>query len=95
MAVSFFSTVALTRYGIHLISSGRRPKPDALREFYFVLDGGDYHKAFDALQVMLWPYSFSQRQIDQAQSAHGKLSKGHGKNRKKIANLNDFGGMNQ
>jgi hypothetical protein len=53
--------------------------PQEVREFYFVLDGGDYRKAFDALQAMLWPHSFSQRQIDQAQSAHGKLSKGHGK----------------
>jgi hypothetical protein len=53
--------------------------PQEVREFYFVLDGGDYRRAFDALQVMLWPYSFSPRQIDQAQSAHDKLSKGRGK----------------
>ena len=53
--------------------------PQEVREFQFVLNDGDYRTAFDALQKMLWPYSFSKRQIDQAQSVHAKLPKGNGK----------------
>ena len=53
--------------------------PQEIREFYFVLNDGDYRKAFDALQILLWPYSFSRQQIDQAQALHAKLPKGNGR----------------
>lgn len=53
--------------------------PQEVREFYFVLNDGDYRKAFDALQILLWPYSFSQQQVDQAQALHAQLPKGNGK----------------
>jgi hypothetical protein len=33
--------------------------PQELREFYFVLSEADYRNAMDALQIMLWPYSYS------------------------------------
>jgi hypothetical protein len=53
--------------------------PQKVREFYFVLDDGDYQKAFDALQILLWPSSSSKQQVDQAQNVHVKLLKGSGK----------------
>jgi len=52
--------------------------PQKVREFYFVLDDGDYRKAFDALQTLLWPYSKSKQQINEAQSVHAQLPKGNG-----------------
>jgi hypothetical protein len=53
--------------------------PQELREFYFVLNDPDYRRAFDALQILLWPYSYSKQQIDAAEGAHAKLRKGSGK----------------
>jgi len=53
--------------------------PQELREFQFVLTDSDYRKAFDALQILLWPYSYSKRQIDAANDAHAKVQKGRGK----------------
>jgi hypothetical protein len=53
--------------------------PQEIREFNFVVNDSDYRKGFDALQVLLWPYSFSQQQIDQAQAVHARLPKGNGK----------------
>ena len=53
--------------------------PRELREFYFVLNEADYRRAFDALQIILWPYSYSKQQIDAAERAHAKLRKGTGK----------------
>ena len=41
--------------------------PQELREFYFVLNDADYRRAFEALQVLLWPYTHSQQQIDEAE----------------------------
>jgi hypothetical protein len=52
--------------------------PQELREFYFVLSEADYRNAMDALQIMLWPYSYSKQQIDRAERAHSKLRKGNG-----------------
>jgi hypothetical protein len=53
--------------------------PQELREFYFVLNEADYRRAFDALQILLWPYSYSKQQIDAAEGAHAKVRKGRGK----------------
>jgi len=39
----------------------------------------DYRRAFDALQTLLWPYSYSKQEIDTAESAHAKVRKGSGK----------------
>ena len=52
--------------------------PQELREFYFVLSEADYRSAMDALQVVLWPYSYSKQQIDRAERAHANLRKGNG-----------------
>ena len=52
--------------------------PLELREFYFVLSEADYRSAMDALQVLLWPYSYSSQQIDRAERAHANLRKGNG-----------------
>gem|GEM_PF-1075871 len=52
--------------------------PQELREFYFVLSEADYRSAMDALQVLLWPYSYSSQQIDRAERAHANLRKGNG-----------------
>lgn len=52
--------------------------PQRLRQFYFVLDDADYRKAFDALQILLWPYTYSKQQIDEAENVHAKLPKGRG-----------------
>ena len=53
--------------------------PQELREFYFVLNEADYRSAFDALQILLWPYSYSKQQIDATEGAHAKVRKGRGK----------------
>ena len=53
--------------------------PQELREFYFVLKESDYRRAFDALQILLWPYSYSKQQIDAAEGAQAKVRKGRGK----------------
>jgi hypothetical protein len=53
--------------------------PQELREFYFVLNEPDYRRAFDTLQILLWPYSYSKQQIDAAEGAHAKVRKGRGK----------------
>ena len=53
--------------------------PQELREFYFVLNEADYRGASDALQILLWPYSYSKQQIDAAEGAHAKVCKGRGK----------------
>ena len=53
--------------------------PQELRKFYFVLNDADYRRAFEALQVLLWPYTHSQQQIDEAENLHSKLRKGRGK----------------
>ena len=53
--------------------------PQELREFYFVVTEADYRSAFDALQILLWPYSYSKQQTDAAERAHAKLRKGRGK----------------
>jgi hypothetical protein len=52
--------------------------PQKAREFHFVLNDGDYRKAFDALQILLWPYSSSKQEITEAESVHAKLPKGNG-----------------
>jgi hypothetical protein len=53
--------------------------PQELREFYFVLNEAAYKRAFDALQILLWPYSYSTEQIDAAEGAHAEVGKGRGK----------------
>lgn len=50
-----------------------------VRKFYFVLNDADYQKAFDALQKMMWSYSYSEQEINEATVIHDKLSKGYGK----------------
>jgi hypothetical protein len=52
--------------------------PQEVRQFYFVLNDADYHKAFDALQILLWPYAHPKQQISWAENVHAKLSKGSG-----------------
>ena len=43
------------------------------------LNEADYRSAFDALQILLWPYSYSKQHIDAAEGAHAKVRKGRGK----------------
>lgn len=52
--------------------------PQEVRDFNFVLTDADYRKAFDALQILLWPYSYSKQQIKEADDVHAKLPKGNG-----------------
>ena len=52
--------------------------PQQIRDFQFVLNSGDYRRAFDALQILLWPYSYSKQQIDQAEAVYARLPKGRG-----------------
>ena len=51
--------------------------PQELREFYFVLNEADYRSATAALEILLWPYSYSKEQIDGAERADAMLRKGH------------------
>ncbi len=53
--------------------------PQEVREFDFVLNDSDYQKAFDALGKMMWSYSYSEQEVNEATIIHDKLSKGHGK----------------
>jgi hypothetical protein len=52
--------------------------PGEERSFSFVLNVVDYKKAFDALQKLLWPYSYSRQEIDEANRAHDQLEKAQG-----------------
>lgn len=52
--------------------------PQEVREFYFVLSDADYHRAFDALQVLLWSYAHPKQRINWAENVHAKLPKGSG-----------------
>jgi hypothetical protein len=52
--------------------------PQEVRDFNFVLNDADNRKAFDALQILLWPYSYSKQQIHEADDTHAKLPKGNG-----------------
>ena len=52
--------------------------PQEIREFNFVLDDADYRKAFDALRKLLWSYSYSKREVEEARRVHEKLTKGRG-----------------
>ncbi len=52
--------------------------PGEVREFDFVLNDVDYQKASDALNKILWSYSYSEQEVNEATVIHDKLSKGHG-----------------
>ena len=52
--------------------------PQETREFYFVANNADYQKASAALDKMLWSYSYSEKEVEEARITHDKLSKGHG-----------------
>lgn len=52
--------------------------PQRLRQFYFVRTDADFRKAFDALQILLWPYGYLKQQINEAENVHAKLLKGQG-----------------
>ena len=52
--------------------------PQEIREFCFVLNDADYQKAFDALQKLLWSYSYSNKEVKEAREFHENLSKGRG-----------------
>jgi len=41
--------------------------PQELRQFNFVLNGRDYQQAFDCLQKILWPYSYSPEEVAKAE----------------------------
>jgi hypothetical protein len=64
--------------------------PQNVREFYFALNDADYRKAFDALQILLWPYSYSKQQIDEAENAHAEVAKGNGRLIIRDLKLNTF-----
>ena len=53
--------------------------PQEVREFYFVLNNADHRKAIGALQILLWRYSYSKREIDDAEHIHAQLPKGNGR----------------
>jgi hypothetical protein len=48
------------------------------RTFYFVLDKGDYKRAGDALDKLLWPYNYSEGELDAAGKVLDNLRKGEG-----------------
>jgi hypothetical protein len=52
--------------------------PQEVREFEFVLNDASYQQAFDALQKMLWSYSYSPREVALAEELHERLKKGKG-----------------
>jgi hypothetical protein len=52
--------------------------PQEVREFEFVRNDADYQQAFDALQKMLWSYSYSPREVAEAGELHERLQKGKG-----------------
>ena len=51
---------------------------DEVRVFYFVLNDAAYEKASEALDKMLWSYSYSEQEVNEAGAIHDNLSKGHG-----------------
>ncbi len=53
--------------------------PGEVREFDFVLNDTDYQKASEALNKMLWSYSYSEQEVNEATIIHENLSKRHGK----------------
>ena len=50
-----------------------------MREFDFVLNDSDYQKASEALDKMLWSYSYSEQKVNEATIIHENLSGGHGR----------------
>ncbi len=52
--------------------------PQETREFYFVLSPAAYQEASAFLRKILWPASYSLKEIEQAKTAHWSLEKGRG-----------------
>lgn len=48
------------------------------RSFHFVLDEASYHKASDAVQRLLWPYSHTESELAEADQALAEMSTGSG-----------------
>jgi len=52
--------------------------PGDIRKFYFVLNNSDYQKAGKALDRLLWPYSYSEQKVKEAEFILSKLKRGYG-----------------
>ncbi|HEU4341901.1 MAG TPA: hypothetical protein VFU31_10055 [Candidatus Binatia bacterium] len=65
--------------------------PQEVREFNCVLSEADYQKAFDALQKLLWSYTYSKEQVNEAERIHERLSKGSGTLTIRDLKLNNLG----
>ena len=50
--------------------------PGKVREFYFVLNDTDYKKYSDALDKILYSYSYSKKEIEEARNVWVKTGKG-------------------
>jgi hypothetical protein len=64
--------------------------PQLVREFDFVLNDSEYEDALVALQKILWPYSYSEQQVQEATAKHDGLSKGNGELRILDLRLNNL-----
>ena len=52
---------------------------DSPRQFSFVTNCRDFKTEFDRLQIVLWPYSFTEQQVDKATAALGTSPLGTGR----------------
>ena len=65
--------------------------PQEVRVFHFVLNEDDYQKATGALDKILWPYSYSSKEVNEAEDLHERLKKAEGKLTIKDVKLNNLG----
>jgi hypothetical protein len=61
-------------YGV----SAEEEVADSPRQFSFVTNCSDYKTESDRLQIVLWPYSYSEQQVDKATAALGTSPHGSG-----------------
>ncbi|MGC9366467.1 MAG: hypothetical protein ACP5FK_05430 [bacterium] len=52
--------------------------PGELRSFYFVVNDSGYQSARQCLKVLMWPYYYSEQEVDQAGIEFSALPKGEG-----------------
>lgn len=63
-------------YGITAKEAVKEMNP---REFSFVVSCGDYKREGHRLDIVLWPYSYSQQEVDRARAERGTAPLGRGK----------------
>ena len=59
------------------------------REFFFLMHEGDYPVARDAVDRLLWPYEYTDAQVDEARAALNALDTGRGTLMIEDANIED------